>query len=145
MTRIAKKLTCKDSDGAKLNSFENASWRDLLDLMEVKVVMHCGNPNSAGNKGGAPVGNTNSSTRENNISNLFEEGCAFDRHSDDIIALFSLRKSIEHEPLHANSNYCIGRLPAHKLFQGGDFITSSSSELQIVEGANQRRLVSSNF
>ena len=82
--------------------------------------------------------------REKNISNLFEEGCAFDRHSDDIIALFSLRKSIEHEPLHANSNYCIGRLLAHKLFQG-DFITSSYSELRIVEGANQRRLVSSNF
>ena len=89
----AKKLTCKNSDGAQLNSFENASWRDLLEtqtLMEVKVVLHCGNPNSAGNKGGAPVGNTNSSSREKNISNLFEEGCAFDRHSDDTIALFSL-------------------------------------------------------
>jgi hypothetical protein len=108
-------------------------------LLEVKVVLHCGNANSAGNKGGAPVGNTNSSSREKNISNLLEEGCAFDRHSDDIIALFSFRKSIEHEPLHANSNYCIGRLLAH------DFITSSSSELRIVEGANQRRLVSSNF
>ena len=33
--------------------------------------------------------------REKNISNLFEEGCAFDRYSDDIIALFSFRKSIE--------------------------------------------------
>ncbi len=62
---------------------------------------------------------------------MFEEGCAFDRHSDDIIALFSLRKSIEHEPLHANSNYCIGRLLAHKLFQG-DF-KSSDSFSQIVK------------
>jgi hypothetical protein len=109
---------------------------------EVKVVLHCGNPNSAGDKGGAPVGNTNSSSREKNISNLFEEGCAFDRHSDDINALFSFRKLIEHEPLHAYSNLC--SFLAHKLFQG-DFITSGSSELRIVEGANQRRLDSSNF
>ena len=68
------------------------------------------NTNSANNKGGASVGNTNSSSREKKISNLFEEGCAFDRHSDDINALSKFRKVIELEPLHADSNYCIGRL-----------------------------------
>ena len=77
-----------------------------------------GNTNSAGNKGGASVGNTNSSSREKKISKLFEEGCAFDRHSDDVNALFKFRKVIELEPLHANSNYCIGRLLAHKFIQG---------------------------
>ncbi len=56
--------------------------------------------------------------REKNISNLFEEGCAFDRHSDDVNALFKFRKVIELEPLHANSNYCICRLLALKLSQG---------------------------
>ena len=109
-----------------------------------------GNSNSAGNKSGASVGNTNSSSREKKISNLFEEGCAFDRHSDDVNALFKFRKVIELEPLHADSNYCIGRLLAHKFLQG-DFISSGSfsqlctSELRIVVGANKRRLVSSNF
>ena len=76
----AKKPTCKRQ--RRSTTFENALWRDLLEtqtLLEIKVVLHCGNANSAGNKGGAPVGNTNSSSREKNISNLFEEGCAFDR------------------------------------------------------------------
>ena len=77
------------------------------------------------------MGNTNSSSREKKISNLFEEGCAFDRHSDDVNALFKFRKVIELEPLHANSNYCIGRLLAHKFIQG-HFISSGSFS-QIVE------------
>ena len=56
------------------------------------------NTNSANNKGGAAsVGNTNSSSREKKISNLFEEGCAFDRHSDDMNALSKFRKVIELE------------------------------------------------
>lgn len=82
-----------------------------------------GNSNSLGNKGGAPLGSSNSSSHEKKANTLFTQGRELERYGDDIGAMSKYREVIQLYPEHADANYCLARLLSLRYYNG-DFVVS---------------------
>ena len=74
------------------------------------------NSNSLGNKGGAALGNTSSSSHEKKANTLFMRGMDLERYGNDIEAMSKFREVIELDPEHGNANYCLARLLPLRFF-----------------------------
>jgi hypothetical protein len=76
-----------------------------------------------GNKGGAALGNTCSSSHEKKANTLFTRGLELERYGKDTEAISIYREVIQLCPEHADANYCVATLLSRR-FGRGDFVAS---------------------